>query len=327
MNTAIFAFVLAAGIPVTGVRELHREAPWRPGMTVKVMHRFGDVFVRGGAYAKVFLDVVVRSTASSEQAAAAMAGAIDVSLKVTDDTVLVTTLYPDSDLGQDQGYEAHLELKVPRNAGVVVRNSFGNVVVADVAAGGVIQNRFGDVEIAQCRDFEVANRFGNVRVLRSSGAVSVDNRFGDVFLDSVSSQVRVENRYGDVHGEDLDGRVFLSNRLGATNCRHCAGSLALVSRGGEVSAWVEDAGLTDLDVASELGRVHLNFDRLVPFRLEGATHAGKIHSLLPLTIEESGQQRFVSGVLGRGGPTIRLSGAWADFIIQHQPADGKGDKP
>ena len=325
MLQSVVTLLLVLSPPVTVIRSLHREAGWRTGVPVKVVHRFGDLTISGSAQDKVVVDAVVRATAGEEKPANELAGRIDVTVLYSGDTVFVAASVADRGaLQSDESYEIDVELSVPGNAELLVRNCYGNLAVTGTSAACRLQNRFGDVEVDRCRNCEVRNRHGNVKVCRSTGSLLVENDFGDVFLDGVQDRVMVENRYGNVSGSGMAGVVQLGNRLGSVVVRRSAGSVTVVNHYGDVSAWVDDSALTDLDVVSEMGQVCLKLNRLFPFRLDGSTVQGSIQSSLPVEIAESGQRRVVCGSLGRGGAAIRLTGAWADFLIQSESDEDEG---
>ncbi len=320
MLALLLSFLLSAGPRVTVVRELHKEAVCGPGLSVKVLHRYGDLVIVGSALDRVVVDAIVRVTARDEQSATELADKVDVGVMVLGETLVVATVFPQGPVSRfEPSFEVDVKLIVPKTAGLVARNSFGDLVVTGIEGGCRLFNRFGDVELEQCRDCEVLSRYGDVQVSGSSGMLVVDNRFGDVFLDQVTDRVRVENRYGDVHGAELDGVIHLGNRLGKVSARRSTGSLTVVNLYGDISAWVDDSGLTDLNVVSELGQVELNFGPMIPFKLDGRTVQGFIRSSPPLQTDEQGCRVF--GVSGQGGPRVQLIGAWADFFIQAEPSD------
>ncbi len=318
MNVAILALTWVVAVPSTSVRNLYRTMEWQPGTTVVILHRFGDVSVEGRGRNRIEVKGRVKAIASSPSRAAALTRLVRLQTRRLDDTVAVSISVPsEAPLSQEEGWETSLTLVVPAGARVVVRNSFGNVMVTDVVGGGEIVNRFGNVSLVRCRNFEVANRFGDVSVCRVSGPLLICNRFGSVSLDSVWQQVEVNNRYGEVRAQHLDGSASLSNRGGVITCRRSSGVVSIENHLGDVLAWVQEDRLKEIEIAAELGSVCLNLERSLSFQLDAATFAGRICSSLPLVLENQGQHKFASGGFGRGGPVIRLSGMHADFVIAH----------
>lgn len=318
MNAAIPVLIWVAAVQSTSVRNLYRTIEWRPGTTVVVSHRFGDVSVEGRKRNHIEVKARVKAIASSPNKAAALARLARLQTRRLDDTVVVSISVPSEvPLSQEEGWETGLVVVVPAATRVVVKNSFGNVMVTDVVGGGEIVNRFGDVSLVRCRNFEVVNRFGDVSVCRVSGSLAICNRFGSVSLDSVWQQVEVDNRYGEVRAQHLDGNASLSNWGGAISCRRSSGAVSIENHCGDVLAWVEEDRLKEIDIAAELGSVCLNLERSLSFHLDAATFAGHICSSLPLVLEAQGPHKFASGGFGKGGPVIRLSGMHADFVIAH----------
>ena len=312
----LLAFYLLTAVTVT--RDVHRAAPCGPDLSIRVMHRYGDLTLTATDGESLVLHGIVQATAEDRDVAELVADSmIDVLLGTRDETLLVVTRYPrDLEPGPDLSYEVELDLLVPERAFVRADNSFGDLVVEGLQGGCRLESRFGDVELEDTRDCEVSSRYGDVHVYENDGGLVVRSSYGDVFLDDVSDRVRVDNRYGNLEADGVDGVAYLGNRLGRVVARRSAGRLMVVNRFGDVEAWVDDSALTELDVLAELGQVQLNLARRMPWQLGGKTVQGLIRSALPLEVRECNETNEVTGGQGTGGPRIGLIGSWADFYIR-----------
>jgi hypothetical protein len=311
---SLLAAAVAVALPV--VRELHKAVPAGGGRVVSIMHRYGRVDVVGGENDSFRVDAVARVDGIDRRHVERFARDIELSLAAWSETVFVSVLYPDlPEPSAELSYEVDLGIAVPRSAALVAVNSFGDVKVAGLDGGCRVENKFGNVGLDACRDCDVKSRYGDVHATATTGRLKVNNSYGSVFLDEAGETVRVDNSYGNVEGTNLEGEVFMGNVFGNVVSRGGRGQLVIANRFGDVDAWVEDTGLTELDVQAQLGRVHLNVARLVPFRIGGRTIEGIIRTGLPVRVCEEGSKRWISGQSGKGGPSIQFTGAWADFII------------
>lgn len=326
---AVVLAVLVGLSPVTVERRVHRAAPCPEGMTVRVIHRYGDVAVTGQPTDSVTLVAVIRATAEDPEVAQLLADSmIDVLLGRRGETLFVTTRYPrDLEPGPDLSYDVRLGLAVPGTAFVLATSSFGDLSVCDLRGGCRLDSRFGNVDIEGARDCEVTSRYGDVHVARSDGELAVQSSYGDVVLDEVSDRVTVDNRYGNLESDGASGVVYLDNRLGRVTARRSSGRMMVVNRFGDVEAWVDDSGLAELDVMAELGRVEINLAQRIPWQLGGRTVRGLIESALPLEVRVHAEGREVTGGQGTGGPRIGLVGSWADFFIRSvKPGEATPDE-
>jgi hypothetical protein len=317
----LIALMVGRSEPATKVLRGNVSCP--TGHTVRLMHRYGNVTVKSVAADSLRVEAAVRVDGSDRLEVEGFARDVDLSIAAWADTIFVAILYPGlPEPTSEFSYEVDIDLAMPATVRLDICNSFGDIEVTGIEGGSRLANRFGDIVLRSCRDCEVVSRHGDVQVAEISGSLLVDNGYGNVYLDGVTELVRVDNRYGNVSGRALDGDVVLGNVLGNIDARGGRGRLTLVNRIGAVDAWVDDTGLTDLQVMAELGRVQLNFVRMVPFQLNGRMMGGLIHSCLPVQVSRQGLQSWVAGRFGAGGTRIEVAGAWADFFVGTDSAGG-----
>lgn len=318
LRASLLALLLAAAAgAVPFERGVAGETWCPPGWTVVVGHRYGSVIADGEpGRDSLAVEARVRVEGSDRAAGRAFGRDIELSLASWAETVFVSVLYPElPEPSAELSWEVDLALALPAGARLEVANQFGDVTCRNLRAGCRVENSFGDVALAGCRDSRVTSRHGDVEIAANDGGLQVTNSYGNVYLDGVEALTRVDNCYGDVEGTGLAGDVTLANVMGRIVTRDSRGQVALVNRFGEVEAWVEDSGLAELDVRAELSRVRLNLARTMPFRLGGRVFEGLVRCGLPVEVRGHGREQVVSGSAGRGGPQIRLTGAWTDFDI------------
>jgi DUF4097 and DUF4098 domain-containing protein YvlB len=241
---------------------------------VEVRNAFGGVrLVAGGPDAiKVTLrKVVFRPT---EEKARAFADRIVLRLEGEGAQVRVTTNRGDLERGEAVGFETHLELQVPPEATVTVRNEHGRVEVTGIARADVassfddvaleriagraaidarhgavhvsdvgtelkVLGRHGDVEVTGVKGPSTLDvEHGNVR-MRQTGGLDVRLQYGDLSADNVEGDLVVRARHAAVEASDVTGRVEAETSYN---------SIRLARVGGEVRAKTEHGSVTAEDV-------------------------------------------------------------------------------
>jgi len=297
-------------------RVIRKDLPDAQARKVVVVHRYGGITAAGSDEPGGSIVARVLVTAATAKAARDFAEQIDVSIEAGGDSTVAATVYPSGAVpDRSLSYEVNLDLVLPARAELDARNSFGDVHIEGLSRGSYVSNRYGFVEVERCRNVEIENRYGDVRLLDVEGPAQVDNEFGSVVLRRTRGRVNVENRYGRVDADGSNGDVHIANRFGSVLARHGQGRLAIANRYGRVAAWVDDPQLNALNLASELGRIELNVLTGLPVSVGGTARSGEIRTALPLRVVADSARQTVAGRIGRGGPAILLDGLMSDFLI------------
>jgi len=321
------AGVVLAG-PLVVTRRIQKRVPLAGRSKAVVLHRYGGLAITGTGDAHVLVDALVRVTAQDRNLAEEFAGRVDVQAAGQGDSFVIATVYPTKIPADPQlGYEVELSIRLPALTRASVRNSFGDVRIAGMEGHCRVANRFGDVELDRCDRCEVDNSYGRVTLAVTRGLAVVKNSYGDVDLRLAGGPVQVTNRYGTVHTEQSSGDVTIDNRFGNVFARPNRGALSITNHYGDVSAWVEDADLAVLNIISRLGRVGLNLNDAVPFRIDALARQGRILSGLPFEVRRVGAGQEVSARQGAGGPRIDIQGVWSDFVIRGDVSEPGPDTP
>ena len=238
----------------TFTRVAEKTYPVQETAELFVAHAFGALRVR--AWDQNVVRVTARISVWAENAVQAerFAKQIEVAGNHVGDRVEVRTEYPEVAVPSKIGYEADLEISVPRSAALVLENTFGDVIVAGTAGSLGLDARYGIVELSDLA--------GEVRV-RARGefplrAARLD-RGGSFFLRSTQA-----------HFRNVSGTLHVNNYLGSVEIR---------SPGPQV----------DMDVSSENGPIHLYLPAKSAPRLEALVDFGEIDSDVLLQSETWGE--------------------------------------
>jgi hypothetical protein len=217
--------------------------PVAAGTAVEVDNAFGAVRVKKGAPGEVGVQlhkVVFRRT---EGEAKEFSDRIRLSAVADGPTLRVSTNRDELDHGRrdEVGFETHLELTVPPETPVKVKNEHGEVEIADAARA------------------EVWASYEAVRVERVAGPVSVDLRHGDATVMEVGGDLTLTNRYGRSEVRDVQGRAQLDTEhgdlaltnVGPSVLRVTHGSVTVQTVRGSLEVHGQHAGLSVAEVSGD----------------------------------------------------------------------------
>ena len=139
------------------------------------------------------------------------------------------------------GFETHLELTVPADTRLVVRNDHGAVTVSDVA------------------EADLRASFDQVVVERIAGAVKVEVQHGGADIREAQGPLSLTSRHGDVTVQDVKGAVDVQAehgsislaRVGPARASTAHGSIRVDGVTGDLEARAEHGGVEASQVAGK----------------------------------------------------------------------------
>jgi DUF4097 and DUF4098 domain-containing protein YvlB len=139
-------------------------------------------------------------------------------------------------------FNTDMEVFVPKKSDLVVRNSFGEVRVANVDGKLDLSTTHNPLELRDCSgEFVVSNRYAESRLINLTGNVTVDAR-GHVYLETIKGDVNVRDEYSPVEINDVDGQVTVSNTESSIQLEKITKPVVVKARGTQVRA--NDLGST-----------------------------------------------------------------------------------
>jgi hypothetical protein len=109
-----------------------------------------------------------------------------------------------------------LEVFVPKNSQLQVRNSFGGIRIADINGRLDLSTTHKLLEIQNCTgEFILSTRYAECRLVNLTGNVTLDSR-GKVFVDGIKGDLRITNENSPIEIINVDGAVSVNNRDGNT---------------------------------------------------------------------------------------------------------------
>lgn len=219
------------------------------------------------------------------------------------------------------GFETHLELRVPPEAALVVRNEHGKVEASGIARA------------------EIKASYDDVRVEDIAGPVSINARHGSVYAARLGAELSLESRHGDVEVETVTGPANLDVQHGALTVRHTAGLEAKASYGEVVAESIggnlrlegRHAEASISDVAGSVA-VQTSYEGVRLERVEGNVTVRVEHGSIraqgvkgALTAEASHDDVWLDGISGRAEITVRGGGVEATGLEGGAHVRSRGD--
>jgi hypothetical protein len=211
-------------------------------VSVEIDNAFGGVRVESGEPGEIRLALRTVVFLPTEEQARSVASRIELRTEDLGSTFKVATNRRAVAKDREEvGFETHLELVVPPDTVVRVRNEHGAVSVADVASA------------------DVESSYEPLRVERIAGGAQVRSRHGDIFVSAVKGSLSLHSRHGDVELEDVEGPSTLEvergnvtgSRLGATELELSSGNLTAEQLSGNLRVVATHARIFASDVTGD----------------------------------------------------------------------------
>lgn len=189
----------------------------------------------------------------------------------------------------------NLNLNIPKEASVTVKNSSGDIAVKGVEGEAcVIYNTLGDVEIENTStnldmkvvsgdltlrenhgnltaevgigDFTVSHFSGNIQMNTSSGDSKISNVTGNITIQSsigdqkyeqITGDIKSSCSSGDVRISNVKGNVDLSSSIGNINFENYIGTPTIRTSSGDISGTNVEL-IDNITIESTIGDVHFD---------------------------------------------------------------------
>ena len=202
---------------------IHASLTWRGGR-VTIDHRFGKINLRTTGGNQVDVQGTVRS--SDEE----FGRQIHFNASESGGGITIRTDVPEVHWQGNLSYSIDIEVSVPANAPLSIRNRFGSIIAAGVHAPSEFTNAQGSIDIRDLRGAQkIENSFGFVNVTESGGDTVIHNSNGSVTALHIRGSLDVVDRFGSVRVEDVDRNLTLRNENGGVEVRDVAGSATVAT--------------------------------------------------------------------------------------------------
>jgi hypothetical protein len=284
-----------------------KAVPAKSRVTIQGMH--GDITVRSSDEPEIRVNGKKSVRSWNENEAERKANAVSVAITQNGDGYEVRpTGANDSQVSVD------LEVVVPRQSAVTVRNDKGDISVTDMESpvsisGGngdvEVRNTSGDVNVDMRRgDAKVSDTKGNVsisgsgdsvEVIGASGSFTINGEFvGPVRAEKVSKGVRfvshrtdltvsqltghMEVGSGNLEVVDAPGNVILTTHEEEVSLENVGGKIKVDNRNGNVSVRFSSPPKEDVQVTNASAAITVGLPEASNFEIVADCHSGDIDS-------------------------------------------------
>jgi hypothetical protein len=112
---------------------------------------------------------------------------------------------------QDYRFNTDIEVLVPKNCRLEVKNEFGEIRAADVDGWLTLSTTHRPLEVHDCTgQFDISTRYSDCRLVNLVGNVSLENR-GKAYLDNIKGDVTVRNEFAPSEIYNVDGKLSITS--------------------------------------------------------------------------------------------------------------------
>jgi DUF4097 and DUF4098 domain-containing protein YvlB len=245
-----------------------KTVPADSRVTIRGTH--GDITVRPGETAEIRVSGKTNVHSWSEGDAEKLAKPVSAEIVQNGDGY---EIHPTGIRGNDERIGVDLDVTVPAQSSVTVRNDKGDVSVSDMAEPVTINNGTGDVDVRDSGDdVNIDMRHGDIRVSDTKGNVKLEGHGGQVDVVNATGGLTMNGEfYGPIRAEKIaKGVRFISQRTDLTltqltgHMEFSSGNLEIADAPGNLTLRTNKY---DIDIENAGGKVEVqNRDASVDVR-------------------------------------------------------------
>jgi hypothetical protein len=154
----------------------------------------------------------------------------------TPDAVFVVSTNREALSSKDYRFNTDMEILVPKNTQLQVKNAFGDIRVAEIKGKLDLSTTHRSLEVQNCvGEFVIATRYGECRLNDLVGNLTLDGR-GKVYIDNIKGDVSVTNEYSPLEILNVDGKLAVSSTEGSLRIEKISNPVTINARGTQVRA-------------------------------------------------------------------------------------------
>jgi DUF4097 and DUF4098 domain-containing protein YvlB len=243
-----------------------RTLPYRGG-TISVEHSLGELVVTPGESAEVAVRATIRASDSD------FGQRVQILTSASANGISIRSVIPeDRHKSGNSSYSIDMQILVPRDARLDLKNRFGTIRVSDVRGPVTLTNSqgsitardihgplaatndFGSISVASAGDDAILrNANGSIDARDIHGALNVTNRFGSIVVASAENVI-ARNANGSLQLRDIRGSLIAENGFGNLVVASADGPVSITSKYGSID--VRDVGGA-VTVRSSFGPIFL----------------------------------------------------------------------
>ncbi len=145
--------------------------------------------------------------------------------------------------GNDYTFNTDMEIFIPRNSELQIKNSFGEISVSEINGDLDLNTTHRGLEVRDCvGKLKISTRYADSRLTNLVGNLVLDAR-GKVYIDTVKGNVTVSDEYAPLEIFNVDGELTASSTEGSIRMERISKQVTIDSRGTGVSVDTLQGGL------------------------------------------------------------------------------------
>jgi DUF4097 and DUF4098 domain-containing protein YvlB len=197
------------------------------------------------------------------------------------------------------------EIRVPAQTRVSIDTSGGAIDVSGLRDAAHLETSGGGIH--------VRDQVGDVDCDTSGGGITLNDVKGKVRAETSGGGVHAKRIDGSIHAESSGGSIELSGVTGDIDADTSGGGIHIADAGGKVRADTSGGGIEATftkgnsnggTLSSSGGGIEVTLDPAADLSIEASGNA--VRTDLPLRVHGEISRGSLSGMLGKGGNTLRL---------------------
>ncbi len=318
------------------------------GTSLTIDNPRGDISVSGTSddnqiHVEVHKQVYTRSDSEADNKAQ------QLSPKLTPNGTSLTLSLPSV-----EGGRADLVITTPAAAATTVSANHGDIHVTELKAPVSATANHGDVTVSAITGpvtthvnngdstfsahsitgpVSIEGHARDLTISDISGTVSMDGDFyGTTHLERVRGAVRFHSSRTDLRLARLDGQIefspgsdfsvdqavgpiVLSTRSHNVTFERVSGDVSVTNRNGSVDI-TSAPPLGNIAVENRNGSVNVNVPEQASFTVQAETTNGDAGNDFSIPVQENDNRKSFGGVVGKGGPTVRITTTQGDIALK-----------
>jgi DUF4097 and DUF4098 domain-containing protein YvlB len=312
----------------------------------------GDITVRSGDDSQIHVDGKKNVKAWNETDAEHIASAISFEIAKNGDGYEVRP----ANSGSDSRARVDLDISVPKDAAITIRNERGDVSVSDLSKPVIVNTTRGDVDIHTTTgdvtidtgkgDVKVSDTKGNVKISGHGGEINVSSAtggltidgefFGPIRADKIAKGVRfvsqrtdltltqltghLETGPGNLEIADAPGNLTLRTNSYDISIENAGGKLKVDNRNGNIEVRFSVPPKEDIEMTNSSSPITLSLPESSSFDIVADCHSCDIDSEFSsdsLNQTSSGGDSHLEGKYGKSrGPKITLTTSYGSISLR-----------
>ena len=305
-------------------RTLHKDFKLPQGITtIRIENEFGDLRVDSGASNEVSATARIKY-AFQPPAPEADSRQVKLVGQVQGGTFLVRLEHPENHNSILPQFIAVMTIKTPSGLAVELKNSFGQVRIAEIEGNLTLDNSNGRIRIGKVSgDTTITNRLSQVNIGEIGGNLDLESTAGQVKITRVGKNLTLRHDLGELKIDEVAGDLTVTGKNGSMNIGRVQGKIQLENSFGSVhikealdaiTAEVNNGSLrvgmaqlkSPVSLNVQFGSVELEVPKKSPFTLQATTAFGSINTSLPINRSKTTGGQSATGDINGGGPQVKI---------------------